>query len=127
MMIVRTETKRQVVDITDKLEERLSGDGVVNVLLQHTTAALTVADLDPDTDRDYLKALEMITPVEEWRHPHDPAHFPDHLWSSLIGVALTLPYSDGKLQLGSWQRVIMIELDGPRERHLVLTKIPRLD
>ena len=127
MIIIRTDSKRQVVDITDRLEEKLSGGGVVNVLLQHTTAALTVADLDPGTDRDYLKAIELLTPDGHWQHPHDPSHFPDHLWSSLIGVTLTLPYTDGKLQLGNWQRVILIELDGPRERHLVLTKIPRLE
>lgn len=118
---VKTAAKRQVVDITDRIEAQLEGSGLVNVFVKHTTAAVTVADLDPGADQDYLTALEALTPRADWNHPHDPGHFPDHLWSSLVGVSLSLPYQDGKLLLGSWQRVILIELDGPRERQLELT------
>jgi len=122
-MTIQTEDKRQVVDITDRVEAELKGSGLVNVFVKHTTAALTVADLDPGTDKDYLKALEAMTPASHWSHPHDPGHFPDHLWSSLIGVSLTLPYRDGKLLLGSWQRIILVELDGPRDREVEITTI----
>jgi secondary thiamine-phosphate synthase enzyme len=120
---VASDHKRQVLDITADVEAHLAGQGLVNVFLKHTTAALTVADLDPGTDQDYLHALEAMTPAQPWRHPHDPSHFPDHLWAAAIGVSLTLPYKDGKLQLGSWQRLVMIELDGPREREIELSLI----
>jgi secondary thiamine-phosphate synthase enzyme len=45
---------------------------------------------------------------------------PDHILSSLIGTALTLPVDGGSLVLGTWQRVVLIELDGPRQRELIL-------
>lgn len=122
-MIVQTDKPRQVLDITDRVEAELKGNGLVSLLVQHTTAALTLADLDPGTDQDILDAIESMTPQKNWRHPHDPGHFPDHLWSALISPSLTLPFKDGKLQLGTWQRLILIELDGPRQRQIVLTPI----
>ncbi|HEX3661144.1 MAG TPA: secondary thiamine-phosphate synthase enzyme YjbQ [Acidobacteriaceae bacterium] len=118
---VTTRSKRQVVDITEQVQKHLpqaSGVCFVNVL--HTTAALTTADLDPGTDLDMLDAFEAMVPKLDYRHPHNPAHVPDHILSSLIGTALTLPVESGSLVLGTWQRVILVELDGPRQRELVL-------
>jgi secondary thiamine-phosphate synthase enzyme len=118
---VTTRSKRQIVDITEQVQKHLpqaSGVCFVNVL--HTTAALTTADLDPGTDLDMLDAFEAMVPKLDYRHPHNPAHVPDHILSSLIGTALTLPVESGSLVLGTWQRVILVELDGPRQRELVL-------
>ena len=118
---VATRSKRQIVDITETVEKHLpknSGVCFLNVL--HTTAALTTADLDPGTDLDVLDAFEAMMPKLKYRHPHNPAHVPDHILSSLIGTDLTLPVESGKLVLGTWQRVILVELDGPRSRELVL-------
>ena len=92
---VKSSAKRQVIDITKEIEQGLKGSGVVNLFVKHTTAALTVADLDPGTDQDILDAISQMMPAGPWRHPHDPSHFPDHLWSSLIGVSLTLPFKNG--------------------------------
>lgn len=122
---IRTKDKRQVIDITDEIESRIKGDGVISIFVRHTTAAVTTADLDPGgTDRDYLEAIESMTPELNWNHPHDPGHFPDHLWASVIGPALTIPFKGGKLQLGTWQRVVLIEFDGSRERQLELSILP---
>lgn len=119
-LVVETTTKKDIVDITDKIrnfaEQSTSGIIVLNVL--HTTAALTTADLDPDTDQDLLDFLDGITADVQWRHPHDPAHAPAHLLSSVIGPSLTVPIRGGQLQLGTWQRIILVELDGPRQRRL---------
>ena len=118
---VSTHRKREVLDITEPVERLLpkeSGICFVNVL--HTTAALTTADLDPGTDLDMLDAFEAMMPKLRYRHPHNPEHVPDHILSSIIGTALTLPVEEGALVLGTWQRVILIELDGPRKRELIL-------
>jgi len=123
-LTIATQDKRQIHDITEQVEQQVSGSGVVHVFAQHTTVALTIADLDPGTNQDYLTALETMTPAASWQHPHDPDHFPDHWWSAAIGPGLSLPVQEGKLQLGSWQRLILIELDGPRQRQLVLTMLP---
>ena len=85
---------------------------------------MTTADLDPGTDLDMLDAFEHMIPKLRYRHPHDPAHVPDHILSALIGTSIALPFEKNSLLLGTWQRVVLVELDGPRERELVLTITP---
>ncbi len=117
---IRTRKKDEVVDITetveDSLQEMNAGDGICVVFAAHTTCAITTADLDPGTDQDLLDALRRLLPRMSFRHPHDPSHTPDHILSSLIGPSITIPYVNGRLMLGTWQRIILVELDGPRAR-----------
>jgi secondary thiamine-phosphate synthase enzyme len=121
-LTVSTHRKREIVDITDQVEKHLpAATGICCLNVLHTTAALTTADLDPGTDLDMLDAFEAMMPKLHYRHPHNPEHVPDHILSSLIGTALTLPVESGSLVLGTWQRVILVELDGPRKRELTLT------
>jgi len=125
----KTGKKREVVDITDRLEKLLGkvspdGSGVCHVFVLHTTAALTTADLDPGTDLDMLDAFEAMIPKLHYRHPHNPKHVPDHILSALIGTSVTLPFEKGEFVLGTWQRVVLIELDGPREREVVVSIAP---
>lgn len=122
---VKTRRKREVIDITDLVESHLQNSvaltGVCNLLVLHTTAALTTADLDPGTDLDMLDAFEAMIPNLRYRHPHNPAHVGDHIMSALIGASVSLPFESKKLLLGTWQRVVLIELDGPREREILFS------
>lgn len=124
---IKTVDKRQVIDLTDQINQEIKKqnfkEGVCNLFIAHTTAALTTADLDPGTDQDYLAAFEELIPKLNYQHPHDPSHTPDHILSSLIGTSLSLPVEDGKLVLGTWQRVVLIELDGPRERNVIVSMV----
>lgn len=117
---IKTTKKKQVVDITDAVNSALQkgkySKGVCNLAVLHTTAALSVADLDPGTDLDMLDAFEELIPKLNYRHPHNPAHVPAHILSALIGTSIALPVEQGKLVLGTWQRVVLFEFDGPRER-----------
>ncbi|HEY8325018.1 MAG TPA: secondary thiamine-phosphate synthase enzyme YjbQ [Ktedonobacterales bacterium] len=117
---VATQGKEQVVDITalveDALREAERAEGVCVVFAAHTTCALTTADLDPGTDLDLLQALRSALPRQSYRHPHNPPHAPDHILSSLIGPSVALPFANRRLLLGTWQRVVLVELDGPRQR-----------
>lgn len=117
---VETRDKDAVVDITDEVAHYLRGQeqahGVCLVFAAHTTCALTAADLDPGTDRDLLEALRKLLPPMRYRHPHDPAHTPDHILASLIGPSVTLPFQGKRLLLGTWQRIVLVEFDGPRQR-----------
>jgi secondary thiamine-phosphate synthase enzyme len=118
---IATQRKREILDITDRVEKHLPQDsGICFLNVLHTTAALATADLDPGTDLDMLDAFEAMIPKLRYRHPHNPEHVPDHILSSLIGTSLTLPVESGSLVLGTWQRVILVELDGPRQREVVL-------
>jgi secondary thiamine-phosphate synthase enzyme len=123
---IRTRKRREVLDITNTIESLLEKNesqatGICNLFILHTTAALTTADLDPGTDLDMLDAFEAMIPKLRYRHPHNPAHVPDHILSTLIGASVALPFERGKLVLGTWQRIVLIELDGPRQRDLVVT------
>jgi secondary thiamine-phosphate synthase enzyme len=119
-LIIKTSKHKQVVDITERLEKELPAKkhGVAFVFIKHTTAAISTADLDPGTDLDMLDAFEAMIPKLEFRHPHNPEHVGDHIMSSIIGSSLAIPFDSGKLDLGTWQRAVLIELDGPREREI---------
>jgi secondary thiamine-phosphate synthase enzyme len=116
---VATTEKRQVIDITDKISrEAIDFTGYVHLFVMHTTAALTTADLDPGTDQDLLDAVAGMLPQLQWRHPHDPAHAPDHILASIIGPSLTVPVKNGQLMLGTWQRIVLVEFNGAQERQV---------
>jgi len=122
---VCTEENKQVVDITENVNEFLekskTESGICHLFLTHTTAALTTADLDPGTDEDILDAIRKIIPKLNYRHPHDPKHAPDHIASTVIGSDLAIPFENKKLVLGTWQKVVLIEFNGPREREIILS------
>src|SRR5260370_36352537 len=123
---IRTRKRREVLDITNTIESLLEKNhsqttGICNLFILHTTAALTTADLDPGTDLDMLDAFEAMIPKLRYRHPHNPAHVPDHILSALIGTSVALPFEKKKMILGTWQRVVLVELDGPRERELAIS------
>ena len=125
---VSTKRKREVVDLTELCRKQLSNQnattGICHLFVLHTTAALTIADLDPGTDLDLLDAFDALVPKLKYRHPHDPSHVGDHILSSLIGTSLCFPVKNGDPMLGSWQRIILVELDGPRRRNVVITFTP---
>lgn len=126
-LIIQAGKKKEVIDITDTvndlLEKKNISEGVCILFLKHTSAALTTADLDPGTDQDYLDAFDAIIPKLNYNHPHDPSHVGDHINSAMIGNSLTIPIVNGQLDLGVWQRVIVIEFNGPKERELNVTVI----
>lgn len=121
---INTQGPKQVVDITDQVQKVLKPDAkAVVVYVAHTTCAVTTADLDPGTDLDLLDAVWQMIPKLKYRHPHNPAHVPAHLASSIIGPSVTIPVENRQLVLGSWQRIILVELDGPRERKIMVTNL----
>jgi secondary thiamine-phosphate synthase enzyme len=124
ILTIPTTKKREVIDLTAFIAEQVRGQsGHLCVLVQHTTAAITTADLDPGTDQDLLDALESMMPHLQWRHPHNPAHAPDHLLASIIGPSIVVPVRDGSLQLGTWQRIVLLEFNGPQQRAIDISFI----
>ena len=122
-----TTSHKQILDITDDVQELLKDasmeSGLVHLFITHTTACLTTADLDPGTDLDMLDAFEEIIPKLNYRHPHDPSHVGDHIMSSMVGHSVLLPFESRKLILGTWQKVVLVELSGPRPRKLIVNFI----
>ncbi|HKG22651.1 MAG TPA: secondary thiamine-phosphate synthase enzyme YjbQ [Blastocatellia bacterium] len=122
---VRTERDKQVLDITGRVESFLAQagveDGLCNIFVLHTTAALTTGEAIEGTDEDLMETLERIIPRLNFRHGHDPSHAPDHMISSIVGASLTVPVREGRLLLGTWQRVLFVECNGPRSRSVAIT------
>ncbi len=121
---VKTKNLKDIVDLTPKLNGIIQGkdfqNGLCHVFLPHTTAALTTGEIGEGTEQDFLEVAEQIIPRIRFRHAHDPSHAWSHMAASLIGATLTLPVKDGELCLGTWQSVLLVELDGPRERQLMV-------
>lgn len=126
-LIFHTSKPKEIIDITEKIQDevRKSGmqHGLCMLFVKHTTAALTTADLDPGTDQDMLDAFDKIVPQLQYRHPHNPKHVPDHIMSSIIGPSVAVPVENGVLYMGTWQRIILVELDGPKERKVAFSFI----
>ncbi len=125
---ISTSRARQVLDITDRVEQCLNQagikDGLCNVFVRHTTAAITTGEAIEGTDEDLMETLERMIPQINFRHGHDPSHAPDHMISSILGASITVPVRGGKLQLGTWQRVLFVECNGPRQRECIVTVLP---
>jgi secondary thiamine-phosphate synthase enzyme len=121
---VETKGRKHIVDITAKLQAIIQRknfqDGLCHVFLPHTTAALTTGEMGEGTEEDFLDVAEEIIPRLKFRHAHNPSHAWAHMAASLIGASLTLPVVNGELRLGTWQSVLLVELDGPRERHIMV-------
>ncbi|MBU0645934.1 secondary thiamine-phosphate synthase enzyme YjbQ [Patescibacteria group bacterium] len=123
-LVISTKTENEVVDLTPQIEDLVkqhaNGFNLVHVFLPHTSAALTTADLDPGTDQDLLDAYEAMVPKLKYRHPHDPSHVGDHIMSSLLGTSIAIPCENNEMLLGPYQRIILVEFYGPKERTIIV-------
>lgn len=119
---VRTRDRQGFYDITSQLEAmvRESGvaDGVCYVFCPHTTAGLTINEnWDPDVQHDMGLALDSIAPQrKDFRHGE--GNSPAHVKSSLVGPSQLVFVDAGRLALGRWQGVYLVEFDGPRSRRV---------
>ena len=125
MLRISTGSLKEVVDLTDQLQSLIRKarmqEGICSIFVTHTTAALTTGEIGEGTEKDLLEVVELMVPSIRFRHAHDPSHAWSHMASSILGPSLTIPVSAGKLVLGTWQSVMLVELDGPRERTIHVT------
>ena len=114
--------REELIDITAEVERELpDGDGVCFLFVQHTTCGLTVNEnADPDVQSDMLGFLRRLIPQFEPNFKHGEHNSDAHIKSSLVGSSVTVPFEDGKLELGRWQGIYLCEFDGPRERKVVM-------
>ncbi len=117
---VSTGAKQWVDNITARIVESIRGveRALVHVSIPHTTAAIFLAEDDAELREDYIKiATETLAPLRPFKHirknnPNTEAH----AFSSMLGGGVTLVVSNGALQLGTYQNVLFLEMDGPKER-----------
>jgi secondary thiamine-phosphate synthase enzyme len=114
-----TSSQMELVGISRKIGDIISknsiSSGICYLFNPHTTAGLTINEgADPDVCDDIIKGLLHIVPNLNYKHLE--GNSPAHIMSSLVGTSLVINIIDGKLQLGTWQRVFFCEFDGPRTR-----------
>ena len=132
--VIRTERGPQFIDITERIEEVARQSGVSNgfavVFSKHTTAAIRINENEPALLSDMERMLEGIAPCsaqyqhndfvhaisDNGEHPNGHSHC-QHL---LLGASEAVPVVDGKLIVGQWQRIFLIELDHGRNREVVV-------
>lgn len=115
-------TRRRIVDLTPELELFCAGlgDGLVNAFVPHATAGLALMETGSGSEGDLLAALERILPRDErYDHRHgSPGHGADHLLPALVSPSVTLPVIDGRVAFGTWQSLVLVDLnvDNPERR-----------
>ena len=123
---IRSQRKYQMLDITAEVARvvRKAGvpEGICSVYVTHATAAIVINENDdPNVCVDVLDALDRLIPAGVWRHDRVDGNAASHIQAAILGPGETIPVRDGKLLLGTWQAVMLVELDGPRERRVVVT------
>ncbi|HEV8474921.1 MAG TPA: secondary thiamine-phosphate synthase enzyme YjbQ [Methylomirabilota bacterium] len=115
---VRSKAHDEVIDITADVAALVASmsAGTCHVFVQHTTCALTVLTNEEGIAEDLLSVLHGLVP-QAAAYVHDSAdHVRAHVLSALVGPSVTVPVRDGRLGLGQFQRIVLVEFEGPRQR-----------
>lgn len=113
---------RGVVDLTEEVTRFAAGggDGLVNVFAPHATVGLALMETGSGSESDLEMILDRILPRERiYTHAHgSPGHGADHLLPALVGPSVTIPVIAGELQLGTWQSIVLVDLnvDNPQRK-----------
>lgn len=123
---IRTHRRTEVVDLTAEVAQVVAdsglAEGLCSVYVPHATAAVVINENDdPSLCDDLLDALERLVPHGQWRHDRIDNNGAAHIKAALLGPGETVPVRAGRLQLGRWQAVMLVELDGPRQRRVLVT------
>jgi secondary thiamine-phosphate synthase enzyme len=112
-LTVQTGSEAGLTDLTSACASFVQGegDGLLNVFVPHATAGLVIMELGAASDDDLLQALDDLLPRDgRWRHRHgSPGHGADHVLPLLAPPSLMIPVVDGRLQLGTWQSIGLLD------------------
>jgi secondary thiamine-phosphate synthase enzyme len=110
---VRTGGVPTVVDLTDECTEFVRGeaDGLPQVFVPHATAGVAVIETGSGSEQDLLDRLDDLLPRDDrWRHRHgSPGHGRDHVLPAFLPPHATVPVLEGRLLLGTWQRICLVD------------------
>jgi len=114
-------SRATVVDITGEVDawcREQGGDGLLNVFVPHATAGVALMETGSGSERDLVAALERLLPRDDrYGHAHgSEGHGADHLLPALVSPSLVIPVQGGRMRLGTWQSVVLVDLnrDNPR-------------
>ena len=125
---IRTGKRVEIVDITDRVVEEIGTAGIQNgmavIYSLHTTTAVVLNEGEKRLLEDLELMLEKLIPRGAgYRHDAIDSNADAHLRATLLGNSIVVPVSNGRPVLGTWQRVLFVELDGPRSRRVNVTVV----
>lgn len=109
----RTGGDEVVLDITSDCERFVEGDGLLHVFVPHATAGIAIIETGAGSDDDLLAALRDLLPADErWQHAHGSrGHGRSHVMPAIIPPYASVPGLDGRLTLGTWQSICLVDLN----------------
>ena len=124
-------SRRRTVDLTSQVRgfcaSQHGSDGLCNVFVPHATAGVAVIETGAGSDDDLVDTLERLLPRDDrYRHAHgSPGHGADHVLPGLVSPSVTVPVSDGEPLLGTWQSIVLVDLNRDNaQRHVRLSFLP---
>jgi len=119
----------QVVNLTDQAAQfcRTRGDGLLSVFAPHATAGVALMELGSGSEADLAELVDRVLPRDDrYRHRHgSPGHGADHLLPVLVSPSMTVPVLGGRMQLGTWQSVVLVDFNvDNRHRAVRLSFLP---
>ena len=129
VITVRTGDRPAVRDITGEAASFVEGqgDGLLHVFVPHATAGVALIETGSGSDVDLVRAIEDLLPADDrWRHRHgSPGHGRDHVLPAFVAPYATVPVLDGRLALGTWQSICLVDPNGDNPtRQVRLTFLP---
>ncbi len=127
-LAIRTQRRRELVDITYEVERAVAESGVTNgmclVFAPHATAAVIANEHERGLVNDILRKFTEEFPDDgEWEHNRIDDNAAAHLASAFVGSARIFPVKEGRLVRGTWQNIFLVELDGPRASRKVVVEV----
>ncbi len=124
---IKTNTRSEMVDITAMVQEQINrmgiSKGICICYVPHTTAGITINEgADPAVCQDIIEKLDELVPRTS-KYKHLEGNADSHIKSTLVGSSVTIIVDDGRLALGTWQRIFFCEFDGPRTRRVYIKVI----
>lgn len=116
---ISSSKKTEIIDITGEVESRVNvEDRICTVFVPHTTAGLTVNENEDNLLEDIEGLLQESVPEKDYMHDRVDSNASSHLKNLLLNSSISVPVENGELQLGTWQSILFVELDGPRDRNV---------
>jgi len=127
-MQVETTDRLDIVDITSEVRDAVPedfGTGLCTVFVQHTTAGVVINEAETGLLSDIEACLQELVPRwDDYEHDAIDDNADSHLRTLLLDESVSVPVTDGELDLGTWQSVLLVECDGPRTRSVTVTCTP---
>jgi len=125
-LTVRSQRQYQIIDLTAEVAKVVADSGLVEALchvyVPHATAAVVINENDdPNLCDDLLDALDRLVPEGQWRHDRIDRNGAAHIKAAILGPSETIPVCNARLQLGTWQAIMLVDLDGPRQRRVIVS------